>query len=139
MLLPDLFRPSIVNIALKPLSTTFRIRVTLSSNRIMASSARASTWLSPHESFIYGAAWKKDHTKGLVKRALKAGFRKIDTAAQPRHYQEELVGEAIRESIKEGTARREDIYVSTNVGLTRYALMSLAANKIHHSSRPGLG
>lgn len=35
---------------------------------------------------LYGTAWKKDTTPGLVYTALKAGFRRIDTACQPKHY-----------------------------------------------------
>lgn len=35
---------------------------------------------------LYGTAWKKDTTAGLVHTALKAGFRGIDTACQPKHY-----------------------------------------------------
>jgi diketogulonate reductase-like aldo/keto reductase len=62
--------------------------------------------------FIYGTAWKKDQTKRLVKEALVAGFRRVDTAAQPRHYQEHLVGEALREAYSEGVVKREDVHVS---------------------------
>jgi diketogulonate reductase-like aldo/keto reductase len=65
-----------------------------------------------HPGFIYGTAWKKDETKRLVKEALVAGFRRVDTAAQPRHYQEHLVGEALREAYTEGIVKRGDIYVS---------------------------
>jgi hypothetical protein len=36
----------------------------------------------------YGTAWKKDRTADLVAKAIKAGFRHIDTACQPRHYNE---------------------------------------------------
>jgi diketogulonate reductase-like aldo/keto reductase len=36
--------------------------------------------------FLYGTAWKEDRTAGLVERALRAGFRGIDTANQRRHY-----------------------------------------------------
>lgn len=86
-----------------------------STNRKMASSAKASSTLlsgsEPATAFIYGTAWKKDQTKRLVKEALVAGFRKVDTAAQPRHYQESLVGEALREAFKEGIVERKDIYV----------------------------
>lgn len=64
--------------------------------------------------FIYGTAWKKDETKDLVKEALVAGFRCFDTAAQPKHYREELVGEALREAISDGIVKREQIYVSFN-------------------------
>lgn len=63
--------------------------------------------------FLYGTAWKKDQTADLVYTAVNAGFRGIDTAAQPRHYQEHLVGDGIRRAIAEGIIRREDIYVST--------------------------
>lgn len=65
-----------------------------------------------HAALIYGTAWKKGHTKDLVKEALAAGFRRIDTAAQPKHYREELVGEALREAISEGIVKREQIHVS---------------------------
>ena len=44
---------------------------------------------------IYGTAWKKDQTATLVLEALKAGFRGIDTACQPKHYNESLVGDAV--------------------------------------------
>lgn len=63
--------------------------------------------------FTYGTAWKKDQTKVLVKEALKHGFRRIDTAAQPKHYQEHLVGEALREAYSDGTVSREDVYIQT--------------------------
>lgn len=61
--------------------------------------------------FIYGTAWKKDRTGELVYQALKAGFRGIDTAAQPKHYQEALVGDGIRRAIAEGIVKREELYV----------------------------
>lgn len=46
-------------------------------------------------SIFYGTAWKKDKTSHLVQLALKAGFRAIDTACQPKHYHESGVGDAI--------------------------------------------
>jgi len=61
--------------------------------------------------FLYGTAWKKDRTAELVYTAVQNGFRAIDTAAQPRHYQEDLVGDGIRKAIADGLVRREDIYV----------------------------
>lgn len=60
---------------------------------------------------VYGTAWKKDRTSDLVYQALVAGFRGIDTAAQPRHYQERLVGDGIRQAIRDGVVKREDLYV----------------------------
>lgn len=44
---------------------------------------------------LYGTAWKAERTADLVATALRAGFRGIDTACQPKHYQEKGVGDAI--------------------------------------------
>jgi diketogulonate reductase-like aldo/keto reductase len=77
----------------------------------MATSKLTSGTSEP--AFIYGTAWKKDKTKDLVKQALVAGYRKVDTAAQPRHYQENLVGDALREAYSEGVVTREDLYLQT--------------------------
>lgn len=65
--------------------------------------------------FIYGTAWKKERTTELVVQALRAGFRCFDTAAQPKHYREDLVAEGIRtvlleEEGKENGLRREDLF-----------------------------
>jgi hypothetical protein len=60
---------------------------------------------------VYGTAWKGDRTAELVYLALKAGFRGVDTAAQPRHYRERLVGDGIRRAISEGIVSREELYV----------------------------
>lgn len=62
-------------------------------------------------SLVYGTAWKKDRTADLVYQALKAGFKGVDTAAQPRHYHEGLVGDGIRQAIKDGIVERKDLYV----------------------------
>lgn len=43
-------------------------------------------------SFMYGTAWKKDATTGLVLQAVDAGFTAIDTANQLVHYDEARVG-----------------------------------------------
>lgn len=74
-------------------------------------SSHVSRLFDSQPAFIYGTAWKKDRTKRFVKEAVAAGFTRIDTAAQPRHYQEHLVGEALREVFAEGVATRDDIYV----------------------------
>ena len=36
--------------------------------------------------FLYGTAWKEEHTGPLVELALRQGFRGIDTANQRKHY-----------------------------------------------------
>ena len=61
---------------------------------------------------IYGTAWKKDRTADLVVKAIQAGFRGIDTACQPRHYNEALVGTAISR-LKDHGIEREDLFLQT--------------------------
>lgn len=61
--------------------------------------------------FVYGTAWKKDRTTELVFQALRAGFKGVDTAAQPRHYSEEFVGAGIRKALDDDILKREDIHV----------------------------
>jgi diketogulonate reductase-like aldo/keto reductase len=77
----------------------------------MATNQHVSRLYDDQPAFIYGTAWKKDQTKILVKEALSQGFRRVDTAAQPRHYQEASVGEALREAFNEGVLTREQLYV----------------------------
>jgi diketogulonate reductase-like aldo/keto reductase len=56
-------------------------------------------------SFMYGTAWKKEATTGLVLQAVSAGFRAIDTANQLIHYDEVRVGEALLTLAKQGIGR----------------------------------
>ena len=63
-------------------------------------------------SFIYGTAWKEDATAELVNMAVSNGFSGIDTANQPRHYQEHLVGEALLKLSGEGI-EREDLFLQS--------------------------
>lgn len=86
-------------------------------------------------SFLYGTAWKKDRTTDLVHQAIGSGFRAVDTAGQPKHYREDLVGEAIRRAIGDGIVRREDLYVcwrTLRIVLSdRNAKQLSGSNKIH--------
>jgi diketogulonate reductase-like aldo/keto reductase len=61
---------------------------------------------------IYGTAWKKADTARLVTQAIELGFRAIDTACQPKHYNEPGVGEGIAAALGTGLARA-DLYVQT--------------------------
>lgn len=61
---------------------------------------------------IYGTAWKEDRTTQLVEKALAKGFKGIDTACQPKHYQEHLVGDGLERAFSSGLAR-EDIFLQT--------------------------
>ena len=56
---------------------------------------------------IYGTAWKKADTARLVTLAIQTGFRGIDTACQPKHYNEAGVGTAVAASL--GPLRDQDI------------------------------
>lgn len=62
--------------------------------------------------FIYGTAWKKEATTQLVQTAVKAGFKAIDTANQPKHYSEWLVGEALEALAREGITR-DSLFIQT--------------------------
>ncbi|KAI7363512.1 Aldo/keto reductase [Hortaea werneckii] len=73
--------------------------------------AAASTSKLPR--LIYGTAWKKDRSRELVKQAITAGFRGVDTAAQPKHYQEDLVGLGIQDALRETGLSRRDLYLQT--------------------------
>ncbi len=73
-------------------------------------------WLSaygvPVPKIIYGTAWKKERTGALVEQAVMLGFRGIDTAGQPKHYDEAGVGAGLAACIARGL-KREDIYLQS--------------------------
>lgn len=53
--------------------------------------------MAPMPPIVYGTAWKREETAALVATALARGFRGVDTAAQPRHYDEAGAGAGLRE------------------------------------------
>lgn len=61
----------------------------------------------------YGTAWKNEKTADLVYKAIKSGFRHIDTACQPRHYREDLVGEGWTRAANELDLSRSEIHLQT--------------------------
>jgi diketogulonate reductase-like aldo/keto reductase len=63
-------------------------------------------------SFMYGTAWKKEATAGLVQLAVATGFRAIDTANQPIHYDEGLVGQALQ-ALENAAVRRDSLFLQT--------------------------
>ena len=63
--------------------------------------------------FLYGTAWKREATSELVCTALSTGFTAVDTANQPKHYREDLVGAGMRQALKDHNIRREDLYLQT--------------------------
>lgn len=56
---------------------------------------------------LYGTAWKKDRTAALVEQAITLGFRGLDTAGQPKHYDEPGVGAGVAACLKAGLTRAE--------------------------------
>jgi diketogulonate reductase-like aldo/keto reductase len=61
---------------------------------------------------IYGTAWKKSQTARLVEKAIAQGFRGIDTACQPKHYDEAGVGAGVTASLDDALVRA-DLYLQT--------------------------
>jgi diketogulonate reductase-like aldo/keto reductase len=61
---------------------------------------------------IYGTAWKKAATEQLVTLAIQNGFRAIDTACQPKHYDEAGVGAGVAANLKRGLTRA-DLYLQS--------------------------
>lgn len=62
---------------------------------------------------LYGTAWKKERTSALVEQAIRCGFRGIDTACQPKHYNEAGVGEGVSACIDKGLIDRSGLYLQT--------------------------
>src|SRR5271165_1217969 len=63
--------------------------------------------------FVYGTAWKEDRTATLTERALRMGFRGIDTANQRRHYFEAEVGQGLAAAYRAGVVTRPDLFLQT--------------------------
>ncbi|UZR30851.1 aldo/keto reductase family protein [Methylococcus mesophilus] len=61
---------------------------------------------------VYGTAWKKDRTAALVEQAVSLGFRGIDTACQPKHYDEPGVGTGLAACMNAGL-KRADLYLQS--------------------------
>lgn len=62
---------------------------------------------------IYGTAWKQSQTEHLVATAIRRGFRGIDTACQPKHYEEAGVGAGVAACLASADVKREDLYLQT--------------------------
>ena len=60
----------------------------------------------------------KEDTKRCVMDAIKVGYRSIDTAQS--YFNEEEVGKAVEEAIKEGVVKREELFITTKVWIDNY-------------------
>ena len=74
---------------------------------------KSHTDLDPKPFFLYGTAWKEEHTARLTQLALQAGFRGIDTANQRKHYYEEAVGKGLQAAYKDLDLTRNHIWIQT--------------------------
>jgi diketogulonate reductase-like aldo/keto reductase len=74
-----------------------------------ASRVIASKW----PFLVYGTAWKKAETAHHVSQAVRSGFRFIDTACQPKHYNEPGVGEGWTSAAEELGLTRNDFFLQT--------------------------
>ncbi len=68
--------------------------------------------MPPNINILYGTAWKQDDTERLVRHAIEAGFRGIDTACQPKHYNEAGVGAGIAACLN-SRLKRAQLYLQT--------------------------
>jgi diketogulonate reductase-like aldo/keto reductase len=53
---------------------------------------------------LYGTAWKEASTASFVEKAIRKGFRGVDTACQPKHYNEAGAGKGL---VASGVPREE--------------------------------
>ena len=60
----------------------------------------------------------QEETKEAVLNAIKTGYRSIDTAQS--YFNEEQVGDAVKEAIDTGLVKREDIFITTKVWIDNY-------------------
>jgi diketogulonate reductase-like aldo/keto reductase len=80
----------------------------------LSASGAANTLVAAHPHYlIYGTAWKKERTAQLVNQAVNAGFRFIDTACQPKHYNEAGVGDGWSSAAQELNLERSDFWIQT--------------------------
>jgi diketogulonate reductase-like aldo/keto reductase len=62
---------------------------------------------------VYGTAWKKNRTEELATAALMRGYIGIDTANQPKHYNEAGVGAALASVFASGRVSRDQLFLQT--------------------------
>lgn len=81
---------------------------------LMASALTPQGIISAGKPFlVYGTAWKKELTAKYVAEAVQAGFRFIDTACQPKHYNEGGVGDGWSAAANELGLPRSDFFLQT--------------------------
>ena len=59
--------------------------------------------------------YKADDVTKCIESAIDIGYRHIDTALL--YQTESMVGQAVRNKIKDGTVKREDLFITTKVSI----------------------
>lgn len=85
----------------------------------------------PMEGFGVFQVHDKDECKQSVLDAIRTGYRLIDTAAS--YTNEDAVGEAVREAIKEGICTREELFITSKMWVQDMASYDMAKAAIHTS------
>jgi diketogulonate reductase-like aldo/keto reductase len=72
----------------------------------------------PPPALIFGTAWQRGNTATNAHSALALGFRALDTANQPRHYDENALGSVLRDAFRAQSQgglglRRAQLWVQT--------------------------
>lgn len=94
--------------------STYVVLTKQESSTMFAEAHSATHILSTSKPFlIYGTAWKKETTAQYVMEAVQAGFRFIDTACQPKHYNEPGVGMGWKAAAVELGLKRQDLFLQT--------------------------
>eukprot|EP00961_Rhodomonas_salina_P088656 1192804-Rhodomonas_salina.1 len=62
---------------------------------------------------MYGTAWKAERSEELVLQAIRAGFRGVDTACQPKHYNEPGVGAGVHRAMETLGIGRGELFLQS--------------------------
>ena len=71
---------------------------------------------------IYGTAWKRAQTERFVTLAIRHGFRGVDTACQPKHYDEALFRYLTQREIVPLTGTRSPIHMREDLAVFDFEL-----------------
>lgn len=78
----------------------------------------------------------ENECKKVVRNAIRTGYRLIDTASSYKN--EEAVGAAIRETVAEGTATREELFITTKAYIQEMGYENLKEAFVHSLQKLGL-
>lgn len=85
----------------------------------------------PMEGFGVFQVRDKNECKEAVLNAIRAGYRLIDTAAS--YTNEDAVGEAVREAVREGICTREELFITSKMWVQDMESYDTAKKAIDHS------